>query len=333
MSTMNSTSDGFMTCIESEKFGKMTMESKFVDDGCHLTFSCKGKTIKAFWERRVKVEGSYVFDHGENIDTFFKAVGESEFGHHYEHYKIHFHEEGKVYHMSEYFGDLGRITNRMELDVESPFRVPGEKEGTTPSHKGLLTKSGIGKFTLLCKNKSGIQEEWKLVFSKWGCVISGLEKSTGVTCKFYMRRFWDMVGTYKMVCTSGFEKFAHSVGGLTLLEAEDMCMDYSTKLVITALGHGHFRYQILRKKYPVDISFCMDKEFSYTHPIVREKISVLPSMVDAGTLCLKLSTSKGNLFKKLYFNNEFCIMSCSMPEAHMRYKMIFEKIHHTDIRH
>ena len=28
------------------------------------------------WERRVKVEGSYVFDHGENMTEFFKAIGD-----------------------------------------------------------------------------------------------------------------------------------------------------------------------------------------------------------------------------------------------------------------
>ena len=37
---------------------------------------------------------------------------------------------------------------------------------SVPSHKGILTKTGVGKFTLMCKNKSGIQEEWKVCFSK-----------------------------------------------------------------------------------------------------------------------------------------------------------------------
>jgi hypothetical protein len=34
-----------------------------------------------------------------------------------------------VYRLSEYIGDLGRISNTLELDIESPFRVPGEMEG------------------------------------------------------------------------------------------------------------------------------------------------------------------------------------------------------------
>jgi hypothetical protein len=44
----------------------------------------------------VKVEGSYMFSHGDNIEAFFKAVGDSEICHHYRHYKIHMHENGKV---------------------------------------------------------------------------------------------------------------------------------------------------------------------------------------------------------------------------------------------
>ncbi len=51
--------------------------------------------MKAFWERRVKVEGSYVFDHGENLEAYFKAIGE-DVTHDNRDYKLHMHEDGKV---------------------------------------------------------------------------------------------------------------------------------------------------------------------------------------------------------------------------------------------
>ncbi len=85
--------------------------------------------MKGFWERRVKVEGCYIFDKGENIETYYKTIGESEIIKHLKEYKVHMHVNGKVYRMSEYYGDLGRFSNSMELDVEMPFRVPGDKEG------------------------------------------------------------------------------------------------------------------------------------------------------------------------------------------------------------
>jgi hypothetical protein len=329
-SKMNSLGDGFITSIETEKYGKLTLESKFTEDGCTLSLSGKDKTVKGTWERRVKVEGSYVFEHGENLDEFFKAVGDSQIHHEYKHYKIHVHEDGKKYRLSEYIGDLGRFSNCLELDVEAPFRVPGDKEDETPSHKAMFSKTGVGKFTLMCKSNSGVQEEWKMCFSKYGVVMSGLEKSTGVTCKFFMRRFWEMSGIYKMVTMVGYERFAHAIGGLTLAEAEDISHDFSTKLVVSDLGHGIYRHQLIRKKYTTDMKFTMNKEFSICHPIIREKVTVVPTMDDAGTLCLTCDTSKGEILQKYYFNNEFCVMSVSMPDAHMRYKAIFERVHHSD---
>jgi len=31
--------------------------------------------------------------------------------------------------MLEWFGDLGKVHNAMKADVESPYRVPGDKPG------------------------------------------------------------------------------------------------------------------------------------------------------------------------------------------------------------
>lgn len=326
-SKMNGTGDGFVTTFISKTFGSMTLESKFTEDGLTTSLTCKGKTVKGVWERRVKVEGSYMFSHGENIEAYLKAVGESQIGHHYHNYKIHVHENGKMYRLSEYVGELGRVTNTMELDVLSPFRLPGEKEDSTPSHKGMLTKTGMGKFTLMCKSKAGVQEEWKMVFSKWGVVMTGVEKNTGLTCKFFMRRFWDMIGTYNLVSYIGLDKFAVSVGGMTLAEVEDMMKDTSTKLRITAHGEGHYRHQLMRKRHPLDYSFTMDREFSMVHPVIHEEITIVPKMIDSGTLLLTSSTGKGEILQKFYFNNEFCIISMSLPKAHMRCKAIFEKVH------
>jgi hypothetical protein len=64
--------------------------------------SCGGKTVKAFWERRVKVEGSYIFDHGENLEAFFKATGDDSIHRDYTDYKMHMHENGKVFQFNDY---------------------------------------------------------------------------------------------------------------------------------------------------------------------------------------------------------------------------------------
>ena len=40
----------------------------------------------------------------------------------------------------------------------------------------------------------------------------GLDQKSGSACKFWLKRFVEMSGTYRMVSRSGFEKFAHAMG-------------------------------------------------------------------------------------------------------------------------
>ena len=93
------------------------------------TLAGKGKSVCGFWDRRVKVEGSYIFDKGENIDAFYKAIGRSEMVEHFKHYKVHMHMHGNHMRMSEYIGELGRFSNSMEMDVEMPFVTHGDTNG------------------------------------------------------------------------------------------------------------------------------------------------------------------------------------------------------------
>ena len=39
--------------------------------------------------------------------------------------------------------------------------------------------------------------------------------SSGVTCVFYMKRFVELAGSYKMLTTMGFEKFVEAMGTIT----------------------------------------------------------------------------------------------------------------------
>jgi hypothetical protein len=43
--------------------------------------------------------------------------------------------------------------------------------GSIPRNKGMLTRTGVGRFTLTCKSFTGVQQEWKLHFCKWGCIM------------------------------------------------------------------------------------------------------------------------------------------------------------------
>ena len=89
----------------------------------------KGKSVGGFWDRRVKVDGSYIFDSGENIDAFYKANSKTEMVKHFKHYKVHMHMHGNHMHMSEYIGELGQFSNSMDLDVEVPFVTHEDADG------------------------------------------------------------------------------------------------------------------------------------------------------------------------------------------------------------
>jgi hypothetical protein len=43
--------------------------------------------------------------------------------------------------------------------------------GETPSCTILATRNGVGRYTMICKHKDGIVEEWKFSFSDWGLIL------------------------------------------------------------------------------------------------------------------------------------------------------------------
>ena len=93
--------------------------------------------MKGFWERRVKEEGCYKMDKAENVEAYYNAIGRSDLVKHFKDYNIHMYMSGKNIRMSEYIGDFGRICNDMELDLEVPFRVSGDKTGYLLRHEPI----------------------------------------------------------------------------------------------------------------------------------------------------------------------------------------------------
>ena len=52
----------------------------------------------------------------------------------------------------------------------------------------------------------------------------------------------------------------------------------------------------------------LQKVCAIDHTSLSIHEQVVPKMIDAGTLLLTSSTSKGVILQKFYFNNEFCIL-------------------------
>ena len=54
--------------------------------------------------------------------------------------------------------------------------------------------------------------------------------------------------------------------------------DYTTKLIISDMGHGSYRHQLLRKMYPMDLTYTVGKEMTFDHPVLHEKVTVTLSL-------------------------------------------------------
>ena len=81
-------------------------------------------------ERTIQINGSYLFESGENIDNYLKAVGcpatnvESSL----KSYKIEVSFLNETFGTKEWMNGQA-ISNSMKLDVETPIRYPDDKEG------------------------------------------------------------------------------------------------------------------------------------------------------------------------------------------------------------
>jgi hypothetical protein len=319
----NSTEDGFSAICESVKFGKIVWEEKFSEEGVCFTFTGKGKSMTESWVRMGRTEGAYIFHQGENVESYFKSCGDSILIKYLDTYKIHIGKKGSTIFMSERFGDYAKCSNTIELEVETPFYIPGDKRGESPSCKVIMTRIGVGKYLMVCKTKDGLVEEWRFTFNDWGLTLNCLEKRTGQTCELLMRRFRDTSGTFKLVSTSGFEKFG-KVMGVSTESINEIMNDHHTKMVILDKGNGYIRHQLIRKKHPMDYSFKLNEQFSLYHPLLKEMVRCVGT-VNRYTFCMMSKTSKGSLKSLMHFNDHFMTWSVSLPESHVSCKMIFER--------
>ena len=83
-----------------------------------------------FWERLSRTEGDYIFERGDNIESYLNATGCSHLRKYMDTYKIHVSKHGGHMFIKKRFGDFADISNTVELEVESPYFSPGEDRRT-----------------------------------------------------------------------------------------------------------------------------------------------------------------------------------------------------------
>lgn len=317
------TDDGFKTVSKSEKFGEITCIEKYTDEGVTMTYTVGGKSSSVFWQRCVKITGDYSFVKGENMAAYFEAIGfpSDNIETTMKQYKMRTCLKGSTFYTKEWF-DGQLFCNALTLDVEGPLRYPDDKEGETPKRTALVTKAGVGKFVTVVKNPDGPDEEWSYTFTDCGIELTGLEKKTGQTSKVYMKRFTDMSGTYKMVTAIGFTEFMAAVG-MPAEMAEEMLNDTTAKTIITDMGNGCQRQQFIGKLFSIDLTFKLNEEYSFYHPLLKETITAITA-INGSTSTTVLKTSKGNMVTTVHVNDTFSVATVCLAGL-TGYKVILER--------
>jgi len=320
------TEDGFRTVSHSDKLGETLLVEKYTDDGVTMTYTVGGKSFSEIWQRCIKVDGAYIFEKGENMEAYFEVLGfpSENVSTSMKNYKLHTCLKNSTFHMKEWFE--GQVyANTLTLDKEGPIRYPDDKEGETPKRKGLITKAGNGKFVTIIKGPNGIVEEWTYTFSDYGVVGTGLEKKSGQTCKLYLKRFTDMTGTYKLTTVIGFMEFAAAMG-LPAELAQELINDPTAKVIISDLGNGCMRHQSIAKKFSIDLTFKLNEEYSFHHPLLNETVKAI-TIKNGSTETTVFNTSKGNIVTTVHFNDTFSVVDVRLS-GQFGNKVIMERSCH-----
>jgi hypothetical protein len=316
--------DTFKTVAQTEKFGEVVLTEKYTDEGVTMAHSVKGKTIIEQWERCVKISGAYVYEKGENLAAYFKAVGfpVDDIEASMKNYKMHVCYKDSTLNTKEWF-DGHLIDNSMTLDVEGPIRYPDDAEGATPKRRGIMTKAGVAKFVGVSKTPGGPDEEWTYTFTDCGVLLSGFEKKTNQAAKIYLKRFTDFTGTFKITTVVGFKEFASTLG-MPDAVAQEMLNDTSARMIITDTGNGCQRHQMITSKYSMDLAIKLNEEFTFFHPLLNENVTAVAT-VKGSTMSTVAKTSKGNIVSTIHSNDTFSVACIGIAGTKIGYKVIFER--------
>ena len=75
-------------------------------------------------------EGDYIYHEDENLESYLNATGDSMLMKYMDTYKMHVSKHGAHLFIIERYGDLATCSNTIELEIDSPYLIPGDKKGT-----------------------------------------------------------------------------------------------------------------------------------------------------------------------------------------------------------
>lgn len=263
----------FKGTAKTEKFGTLEWSEKYTEDGLTMCWNAKdkGASITEKWCRKVQIEGNYCYDHDENLDGFWKALGfPCEMLSAAKEMKLSLSCIGNKYKMVECFGNE-KVTTCYKLDEEVDYAWPNMPPKF--NRKIMTTQTGSNKFTTICKGAAGECEEWKSTFCKKGMLYEGLDRKSGQSCKIYLRRTDCVGGTFRLVSTAGYDEFGCAMG-LPADIVSKIKNDFAARMSFCEKD-GFVRAKLCSKYMPFEVCFKWGEEFEYQFPMVPEKYKLV----------------------------------------------------------
>ena len=163
--------------------------------------------------------GWYRYKSAENVKEFFKASGmPDDTGDGLKDFRIGYSLSGDTWTMTELSGGLKGV-NKYKLDEEFTYEFPGMPEMT---RQALIVSVGTGgKQKTITKAADGRKEEWTLAPNSEGAIMTALEVASGQVMKICMERYINIYGDFKLITTTGCEKFLSAFGNWIIKSCEN----------------------------------------------------------------------------------------------------------------
>lgn len=269
----NATADGYKTCMESEKYGKTSLVEVFTDSGLDREVTYNGKTAKEHWKRVINENGFYRVCGNENAKEFMKANGfpDALAASALTDFKIYMWSDGSTFKMVEWFGPDLKIETSGAYDTE--IEQKGPVEGF-PDSKFVVTKIGCGKYKSIAKDDVNGTTEWDFVYGDGTLCITGKSLKHGISCKFMMKKYIPICGTFKTIAIENAKELICALG-LPAEIGQKAATDFAT--VVIEDNCPVYRWDWQGVWCPCDMTFKMDEEFEYMDPHLNEKGTIVVS--------------------------------------------------------
>lgn len=284
-------------------------------NGC---FDPDGKALKykqVFERVASPIEGYYVFDKEENMEAFIKetmpgtdinlvkkAMQAS---------SMKVKKCGDVLSFEECFGG-GLPTKKMSCKLDEQFRY--EQKAFNEDYNVIISCGGPGILTSVMKNNiNGKLSEWTYNFTSAGVCMEGVDKTSGLKCKYSFKRSGDWFASWRQVTVSNEVGYL-AAAGMPAAMIKEMC---GRRLTMTFSREGDDMVKMTTTDPMMpDLTYRLGEQYSFTQQIPGVPGGVQCTGISVQTSCNEMSTvmKAGDLVVNLKgkVTDDFMITSCEV---------------------